>query len=170
MAAIVLLILIGVWGYFMMKICNRMAEQKERERRKEFERQHPKPPVPVKPVVQEQPKVEQPKIEHLKTRFYIAGVTFKDGRLSRQAAIRMLKFGDGVMKGPVAFEFEEYEFEGKPAVKIIANDRILGHVPADIVDDFIAKMKEYPDFQVQYNAYGGGQGRSYGCEMVIIWK
>ena len=41
------------------------------------------------------------------------------------------------MDVPIDFEFEDYEYEDKPAILIKANERILGNVPADLVQEFI---------------------------------
>ena len=117
--------------------------------------------------VKESISVELPKYET--TTFHIAGTTFKDGRLYRQSALRMLKFKDEPMDGNILFEFEQYEYEGKPAVKIIANGRILGTVPADIVDEFIDKMENTEDYDIDYMVIGGN-GLSYGCIMTLTWK
>lgn len=103
------------------------------------------------------------------TTFKIAGVTFKDGQKQRQTALRMLKFKDAPMDGPINFEFEQYDFEGKDAVRIIANDRILGNVPADIVEEFISDMTSHSDYDIKYKVYCG-QNNIFGCEMTFTWK
>lgn len=118
------------------------------------------------------PKKQLPKIEGSQydiTTFHIAGVTFKDGRESRQTSLRMLKFKDYPMNGAINFEFEQYDYEGKSAVKIIANNRILGNVPADIVDEFIEKITNANDYDIEYQVIGGGEV-SFGCIMTFIWK
>lgn len=103
------------------------------------------------------------------TDFKIAGVTFKDGRASRQTALRMLKFQDPPMQDPIDFEFEDYEYDGKPAILIKANGRILGNVPADYVDEFIELRDKSLSMDLGYKVSGGGD-YPFGCKMVITWR
>lgn len=107
--------------------------------------------------------------EYKTTIFNIAGVTFSDGNKKRQTALRMLKFKDAPMDGAICFEFEQYEYEGKAAVKIIANDRILGNVPAAIVDEFIEDITTHTDYDIDYHVSGGGE-YPFGCSMTFTWK
>lgn len=121
-----------------------------------------KPAPVVKPEIKDEPKYET-------TTFHVAGVTFKDGRESRQTSLRMLKFRDYPMNKSLLFEFEQYEYEGKPAVKILVNNRVIGNVPANIVDDFIDKITTFEDYEIYYEVIGGGSV-SYGCIMTFTWK
>lgn len=103
------------------------------------------------------------------TEFNVAGVTFKDGRLSRQAALRKLKFQDPPMDGPIDFEFEDYEYNNSPAILIKANDRIIGNVPADLVNEFIELRGTCSGMELHYRVSGGGD-YSFGCKMIITWR
>lgn len=117
--------------------------------------------IPISPMIKNEPKYET-------TTFNIAGTTFSDGREKRQTALKMLKFKDAPMDGPIYFEFEQYEFGGQPAVKIIANERVLGTVPANLVMDFIDKMSSHNDYEIDYKVIGGGD-YNYGCTMTFTW-
>lgn len=105
----------------------------------------------------------------VQTTFNIAGVTFMDGRKSRQTALRMLKFQDPPMDGPIDFEFEDYEYEWKLAILIKANDRILGNVPADLVSEFIELRDSCSSMELGYKVSGGGD-YPFGCKIVITWR
>lgn len=103
------------------------------------------------------------------TDFKVAGVTFKDGRYSRQAALRKIKFQDPPMDGPIDFEFEDYEYDGKPAILIKANERIIGNVPANLVNEFIELRDSCSSMELQYKVSGGGDF-PFGCRMIITWR
>lgn len=140
---------------------------KDNELRKQYDNSPLLNPPERQPNKVVEPKIEAPQYDI--TTFHIAGVTFKDGRESRQTSLRMLKFKDYPMNGAINFEFEQYDYEGKPAVKIYANNRVLGNVPADIVDEFIEKITNANDYDIDYQVLGGGD-LTYGCEMTFIWK
>ena len=101
--------------------------------------------------------------------FKVAGVTFKDGRRSRQATLRKIKFKDEPMDGPIDFEFEEYDYNGEPAVLIKANGLIIGNVPADLVNKFLKYQNTYKDIELNYKVTGGGD-YNFGCKMIITWR
>ena len=65
--------------------------------------------------------------------FKLAGVTFKNGRKSRQSILRAIKFRDGEFADGVELELQPYEYEGQPAYGIFANGQQLGSVPKDMV-------------------------------------
>ena len=70
--------------------------------------------------------------EFLRTK--IAGVTFKDGRKSRQTIIRRLYWKDEPFdKNEAEVVLERGEYEGKPAFAVILNGQKAGYVPAEHV-------------------------------------
>ena len=103
------------------------------------------------------------------TEFKVAGVTFKDGRYTRQAALRKMFFKDPPMDGPIDFEFEDYEYDEKPAILIKANERIIGNVPADLVSEFIQLRDTCSSMELNYKVSGGGD-YPFGCKMIITWR
>lgn len=70
--------------------------------------------------------------------FKVAGVTFKNGRKTRQAILRAFKWGDETIESS---DFELYEYEGKPAVYVKINDQIVGNIPSDKVSEFLELEK-----------------------------
>lgn len=121
-----------------------------------------------KPVVAEQTPVvtESP---YIFLRFKVAGVTFKNGRKTRQAILRAFKWGDEI---PETVDFEQYEYEGRPAVYVKINDQIVGNVPADTTETFLEHEKLYKRDNIHCDIYGGsklddGSRTNYGCEIII---
>lgn len=136
-------------------------EQKldENIKKRKQDEEDPEPSVKVEPVLSYKWDMD----------FNLAGVTFKDGQCKRQTAIKMLKFKDPPMDGQILFEFEQYDYEGKDACRVIANDRILGNVPADCVNEFIEGMTSHNDYDMEYQVVGGGPDMSYGLNMKFRW-
>ena len=101
--------------------------------------------------------------------FKVAGVTFKNGRKTRQAILRALKWGDEELKSS---DFEVYEYEGKPAVYVKLNDQVIGNIPADKVSEFLELEKSHHRDMVTVDIHGGsklddGSRTSYGCEITV---
>lgn len=119
--------------------------------------------VPVPTPVKDEP------YEYL--RIKLAGVTFKNGRKSRQTILRAIKFRDGEFADGVELELKPYEWEGQPAYGVYANGQQIGNVPAAKV----AYITENKDRIVDFSAievYGGGrdeegQIKNFGCEVVL---
>ena len=104
--------------------------------------------------------------------FKVAGVTFKNGRKTRQAILRAFKWGD---EDIITIDFEPYEFEGKPAVYVKINDQIVGNIPANTTETFLEYEREYVRDNVHCEVYGGsklddGTRTNYGCEIYIRYK
>ena len=116
-------------------------------------------PVPVK---------DEP-YEYL--RIKLAGVTFKNGRKSRQSILRAIKFRDGGFSEGVELELQPYEWEGQPAYGVYANGQQIGSVPADMVGYISENFGRIVDFSA-IEVYGGGrdeegQVKNFGCEVVL---
>ncbi len=102
-------------------------------------------------------------------RFKVAGVTFKNGRKTRQAILRAFKWGDEI---PESVTFEQYEYEGRPAVYVKINEQIVGNIPADTTETFLEHEKLYQRDNIHCDIYGGiklddGSRTNYGCEIII---
>lgn len=102
-------------------------------------------------------------------RFKVAGVTFKNGRKTRQAILRAFKWGD---ETPEKVDFELYDYEGRPAVYVKINDQIVGNIPADTTEIFLEHEEKYKRDNVHCDIYGGnklddGSRTNYGCEVII---
>ena len=100
--------------------------------------QAPAAPEPVREAPQTYYK---PRFKYVE--YKLAGVTYKDGRLSRQAALRAIKFEEPPYYDHPQLVAEIQEYEGQPAVAIKANGRMLGFIPKQRVPEFMA---DYPNF------------------------
>lgn len=102
--------------------------------------------------------------------FKVAGVTFhnEDGS-DRQAILRHLKFLDppyipaGAKEAALAFE--NYTFEGAPAIRVTVNGYTIGNVPRVNIQEVTDALKR-PGMSAAYTIYGGN-GHNYGCEVSI---
>lgn len=106
--------------------------------------------------------------------FKLAGVTFKNGRKSRQSILRAIKFRDGEFADGVELELQPYEYEGQPAYGIFANGQQLGSVPKDMVSIIEENYSRILDFS-NIEVYGGGRDenmntKNYGCEVTLRLK
>lgn len=104
-------------------------------------------------------------------RIKLAGVTFKNGRKSRQSILRAIKFRDGDFADGVDLELKPYEWEGQPAYGVYANGQQIGSVPADMVT-YIAENKARIVGFSAIDVYGGGRDsegniKNFGCEVVL---
>ena len=133
-----------------------------------------KKPAPSSPAPLENAEPEKP--EFIFERFNVAGVTFKNGRKSRQTILRKIKFRDEPYSDGLELGLSYYEYEGAPAYNVTVNDEIIGSVPADKVAHIDALMDAGKIVGVTYiNVYGGGKDNdgnplSYGAEITIKIK
>jgi len=112
---------------------------------------------------------KEPETPYIFLNFTVAGVTFKNGRKTRQAILRALKWGDEVIE---TVDLEPYEYEGKPAVYVKVNDQVIGNVPADTVETFLEYERKYKRDNIHCEVYGGnkldeGSRTNYGSEITI---
>ncbi len=120
-----------------------------------------------------QPETEEPPAEpespYIFLVFKVAGVTFKNGRKTRQAILRAFKWGD---ETPETVDFEPYIYEGKNAVYIKINDQIIGNIPSEQVQTFLEYEGKYKRDNIFCDIYGGnklndGSRTNYGCKIHI---
>ena len=105
--------------------------------------------------------------EFLRTK--IAGVTFMDGRKSRQTIIRRLYWKDEPFdKNEAEVVLERGEYEGKPAFAVILNGQKAGYVPAEHVQ-FIEENFARCDGVTHIEAYCGAND-IYGAEIIIRFR
>lgn len=133
-----------------------------------------KKPATISPAPFENAEPEKP--EFIFERFNVAGVTFKNGRKSRQTILRKIKFRDEPYSDGLELGLSYYEYEGAPAYNVTVNNEIIGSVPADKVAYIDALMDAGKIVGVTYiNVYGGGKDidgnpLSYGAEITIKIK
>lgn len=109
---------------------------------------------------------------YVRRAYKLTGVTFKnDDGSSRQSVLRKLKFNDPPFDEGVELELSRYEWEGKPALAVLANGLQIGNIPANDVDFLITNWERIIGF-TNCHVYGGGRGedgeqKSFGVEVVL---
>ncbi len=131
----------------------------------EKEREQPK----AKPARAEAAPAPQPEAPYEFLKMKVAGVTFKDGRQSRQTMIRRLYWKDEPFdKNEAEVTLQREEYEGKPAFAVLLNDRKIGYVPAEHAE-FIAANYDRCDGVTRIEAYCG-QDDIYGAEITVRFR
>lgn len=121
-----------------------------------------------------EPAAEKP--EFIFERFNVAGVTFKNGRKSRQTILRKIKFRDEPYSDGLELGLSYYEYEGAPAYNVTVNGDIIGNVPAEKVAHIDELMTAGKIVAVSYiSIHGGGKDSdgkpiNYGAEITIKIK
>lgn len=99
----------------------------------------------------------------------IAGVTFKDGRKSRQTILRRLYWKDAPFDTAKAeATLDRGEYEGKPAFAVLLNGEKAGYVPA-IYSQFLADNFDRCDGITHIETYHGAND-IYGAEITIRFR
>lgn len=99
----------------------------------------------------------------------IAGVTFKDGRKSRQTILRRLYWKDEPFdKNAAEVTLDRGEYEGKPAFAVLLNDEKAGYVPAEY-SQFLEDNFDRCDGVTHISAYHGASD-IYGAEITIRFR
>lgn len=116
--------------------------------------------------------VKEPESPYVFLRFKVAGVTFNNGRKTRQAILRAFKFGDEDVE---VIDLERYEYEGKPAVYVKINDKIVGNIPSNLIDTYLEYESKYSLDNINCDIYGGnklddGTRTNLGCELTLRYK
>lgn len=147
------LIPLAVLAFYFAHVC-----KNELKRRKGDMTAQPVPPQPA--------QTESP---YIFLRFKVAGVTFKNGRKTRQAILRAFKWGD---ETPETVDFERYLYEGNDAVHVKINNQVVGDIPSKLVQTFIEYEGKYKRDNIHCDIYGGsklddGSRTNYGCEIVV---
>lgn len=100
----------------------------------------------------------------------VAGVTFKNGRKSRQTILRKIHFKDEPFnKGTMELTLQREEWEGKPAFGVYVNGDQIGNIPAEYVS-YVNDNFSRLDGIVNMEVYGGGEGRNYGVEITLRFR
>lgn len=103
--------------------------------------------------------------------FRVAGVTFSNGRKTRQAILRKIHFGDEPFDGLIDWTLKQYDYEGETAVGVYANGEQVGNVPKEhlpyILENFDRIKSVY-----HANVSGGGtddDGETipFGCKITL---
>ena len=100
--------------------------------------------------------------------FRVAGVTFKNGRRSRQTILRALKFRDPPYENSVSIAVEKEDYEGEDAVGIYVNKEKVGFISkADL--PWVMERWDKCIGAVDYSVYGGFD-HSFGMEVTIGFR
>ncbi len=101
--------------------------------------------------------------------FNVAGVTFKNGRKTRQAILRAIKYKDAPFDSEVKITFAKYEYENGPAIGVYANGQQIGNVPQKQLDEFFTKWTS--DYLIEsYKIVGGYNDTNYGCIIKVLFN
>ena len=106
--------------------------------------------------------------------FKLAGVTFSNGRKSRQAILRKIYWKDEPYDGFIVYTLNQYDFEGESAVGVYANDEQIGNVPRESLPYVLTNWNRIASVY-SVNVYGGGKledgtNKNFGAEVTICLK
>lgn len=100
--------------------------------------------------------------------FTVVGVTFKNGRKSRQTILRKLRYGDPPFGYGATIELEKYDFEGEDAIGVYADGEQVGNISRKDLPWLLDHWEDY--FSVsEYDIHGGG-GLSYGMDIRVCFR
>ena len=100
--------------------------------------------------------------------FKVVGVTFKNGRRSRQTILRQIYFQDPPYKGNFEISLKKQDFEGEEAVAVYAIDEQVGFISREELPWLLEHWAEYREVS-EFSVYGGGN-KSYGMEIVVSFR
>ena len=106
--------------------------------------------------------------------FKVVGVTFKNvGGTSRQTILRKIKYEQKPFDELVFFSLKVYDFEGRPAIGVYADDTQIGNVPRDEIDNILALKDKI--ISVRVDIIGGqmdedGNQLNFGAVATIYYS
>lgn len=111
-------------------------------------------------------KTQENPYEFINTK--IVGVTFKNGRKSRQTILRRLHWKDEPFdKNEAEVILDREEFEGKPAYAVLLNGEKAGYIPAELAQ-YIADNSKRCDGVTHIETYCTHD--IYGAEIIIRFR
>lgn len=132
-----------------------------------IDKKQPKPQEPADIHAQ----AEEAKKNHDYYSFRVAGVTFNNGRKTRQALLRKIKYGDEPFDNFVDWELKKYDFEGSEAVGVYANDEQVGNVPKEnlsfVLDNWDRIVSVYHTEITGGGETPEGEKLNFGCEVTL---
>lgn len=100
--------------------------------------------------------------------FFVAGVTFQNGRRERQNILREIKHHTGKYKNDPKIRLERYLYEGEDAVAVYADSEQVGNIEKSKLPWLIEHWEDY--FYVsEYDITGGGE-LYYGMQIRVCFK
>lgn len=100
--------------------------------------------------------------------FKVAGVTFKNGRKTRQAILRAMKWKEAPY-GNVEITLQRYDFEGGTAIGVYVNGEQIGNVPKEFKDEVDAAWKGRYVVE-SWEILGSGKDAPFGCRVKILFE
>lgn len=99
--------------------------------------------------------------------FRVVGVTFKNGRKSRQTILRKIRFGDPPYDN-VEFELRRHIFNNEDAVGVFANEDQVGNISRSDLPWLLDHWEEY--YCVAEYDVCGGRGYYYGLDIRVGFR
>ena len=100
--------------------------------------------------------------------FKVAGVTFKNGRKTRQAILRAMKWQDPPYD-KVEITLQRYDFEGSVAIGVYANGEQIGNVPKEMKDEVNSAWTGRYIVE-EWEVLGSGKDQPMGCRVKILFE
>lgn len=100
--------------------------------------------------------------------FKVAGVTFKNGRKTRQAILRAMKWQDPPYD-KVEITLQRYDFEGSIAIGVYANGEQIGNVPKELKDEVDSAWTGRYIVE-EWEVLGSGKDAPFGCRVKILFE
>lgn len=97
--------------------------------------------------------------------FRVVGVTFKNGRRSRQTILRQIYYRDPPYQRDPDIRLEKYEFEGEPAFAVYTNNEQIGNIGKDDIPFLLERWDRYREV-TEFSISGGGD-RNFGIEISV---
>lgn len=110
--------------------------------------------------------IEEDRARHEYLSFKIAGVTFKNGRRSRQTILRQINFRDPPYDRDPEIRLEKCDFEGEPAFSVYTGDEQVGYIGKQDIPEVLKRWDKYVGV-AEFSVYGGGPGRNYGATVKL---
>lgn len=101
--------------------------------------------------------------------FNVSGVSFKNGRKTRQAIIRAMKYKDEPFDKTCTISFERGDYEGALAISVLANGEVIGFVPKELVSQFNSYWVS--DYIIEkWEVLGTGKDTPYGVRIKVLFN
>ena len=97
--------------------------------------------------------------------YKVVGVSFKNGRRSRQTILKQIHFRDPPYTKTPEIRIEEYEHEGEPAFAVYANEEQVGNIGKENIPEILERWDRYRRVR-SFDIRGGGDF-NYGMVICV---
>ena len=101
--------------------------------------------------------------------YRIAGVTFSNGRKSRQKILQAIAEEKPPYDGPVKIYLQKTTFEGEDAVEVYANTEQVGYIARHDLPWLLAHWNKIVSVR-EYDIHGGEDSLSYGMDIKVGFR